>query len=353
MRTFGIITLERILVFTIGMLLLLSVIILNSIASLFFPFYFIYIVSAIIIFFIFSRIDFEVLLIFSPYLYAFSLAFLCLPLLAGEITRGAIRWIQIGAVTIQPSELVRPFILLFFAQFVSQGKWTLKKIIQSFLIFAIPVFLIVIQPSFGVAILTTVGLVGIFVASTVSKKFFFIGFVLAMLTLPLGWFLLAPYQQTRISSFLNPSTDPLGAGYNSLQSMISIGSGRILGRGLGEGVQTQLAFLPEKHSDFVFAAIAEEMGLVGSFLTLAGIFILFWCLITIAERTKNNVASFYILGTSLLLFFETMIHVGMNMGLLPITGVPLPLVSAGGSALLGTMASLGVIVSAYRKERIR
>lgn len=350
-RTYGIITLERVLYFIIALLMLLSVVILTSIGSLLFPFYFIYIILAIIIFILFSRIDFEVFLVFAPYLYFFSLLLLCLPLAVGEITRGAIRWIQIGSVTLQPSELVRPFLLLFFAKYISQNKLNLKSVLIGFLIFAVPVGLIVIQPSFGVAFLTTVGFAGVLLASNIPKKYFFASIGVVIVALPVLWLVLAPYQKARVISFLNPAEDPLGAGYNSLQSMISIGSGRIFGRGLGEGVQTQLAFLPEKHSDFVFAAVAEEMGFIGTTLLLVSVFILFWCLLKIAEYTKSNVSRSFTVGLLLTLFVETMIHTGMNMGMLPITGVPFPLVSAGGSALLGTMMALGIVVSSYRVKQ--
>jgi len=347
-QSFGLITLSRVLVFSIATLMLLSIVILNSIGSTLFPAYFVYIISAILIFILFTRIDFDIFLAFAPYLYLLSIFALCLPLAIGEITRGAIRWIQIGPVTIQPSELVRPFILLFFAKYVSESAITLKNIAIGLVILGLPVFLILIQPSFGVALLTTIGFAGILLTSRVPKKVFLYGIGVALLSIPFVWFLLAPYQKERISSFLHPSNDPLGAGYNSLQSMISIGSGSIFGRGLGEGIQTQLAFLPEKHSDFVFAGIAEEMGLVGTLLLLSGIFSLFWCLITIAESDKSEIARSFTIGICLSLFIQTMIHIGMNMGMLPITGVPFPLVSAGGSALLGTMMSLGIIVSGWK-----
>jgi rod shape determining protein RodA len=349
-RSFGLITLSRVLAFSIATLILLSIVILNSIGTAFFPSYYIYIAAAILIFILFSRIDFDVLMAFAPYFYIFSILLLLLPLGIGQITRGAIRWIQIGSLTFQPSELVRPFLLLFFAKYVSENVVTIKNILIGLILLIVPVFLILIQPSFGVALLITIGFAGILLTSRVPKKIFLYGIVAAIISIPLVWFVLAPYQQQRISSFLHPTNDPLGAGYNSLQSMISIGSGSIFGRGLGEGVQTQLAFLPEKHSDFVFAGVAEEMGLVGTLLLLAGIFSLFWCLIAIAESSKSEIARSYTIGICLALFIQTMIHTGMNMGMLPITGVPFPLVSAGGSALLGTMISLGIIVSGWKSK---
>jgi rod shape determining protein RodA len=351
-RSYSFITLERIFGFAIAILILLSLSILTSIAPLLFPTYFIYIALGILVFIVFSRIDFEIFVVFAPYLYVASLIFLCLPLAVGEITRGAIRWIQIGSITLQPSELVRPFLLLFFARFVAKTRWNFKTIVQAAILGGLPIFLILVQPSFGVSLLTAIGFAGIVLSTNFSKKYFFIAIGLAVLAIPLLWFMLAPYQKDRVLSFLNPTEDPLGAGYNSLQSIISIGSGGVFGRGLGEGIQTQLAFLPERHSDFIFASIAEEIGLIGTLLLLGCTFLLFWTLVLISEKTRSSVGRAYILGVCLALFAETMIHAGMNMGMLPITGVPYPLVSAGGSALLGTMMSFGIIISSYKSSSI-
>jgi rod shape determining protein RodA len=203
----------------------------------------------------------------------------------------------------------------------------------------------------GVAILTGVGFFGVLLNSNIDKKYILTLVILPVVALPLLWNILADYQRSRIVTFLNPTSDPYGAGYNSIQSMISVGSGRFLGRGLGKGVQTQLAFLPERHTDFIFASVAEELGFVGSTFLLVGLFVLFWRLIRIYETTEDHTAKGFITGMFFTLFFQIMIHVGMNMGLFPITGVPLPLVSAGGSSLLGTMIGLGIIIGIKRSAK--
>ena len=169
---------------------------------------------------------------------------------------------------------------------------------------------------------------------------------------PLVWKFLAPYQRQRITTFANPASDPSGAGYNSIQSMISVGSGEFLGRGLGKGIQTQLAFLPEKHTDFIFAATAEELGFVGGCLLLVGVFTVLWRIVVIAENSKGPVERAFVSGIFLALFVESIIHIGMNMGLFPITGVPLPLVSAGGSAFLATMISLAMVMNARKSSSV-
>ncbi|KKU02897.1 MAG: Cell elongation-specific peptidoglycan biosynthesis regulator RodA [Candidatus Woesebacteria bacterium GW2011_GWE1_45_18] len=174
--------------------------------------------------------------------------------------------------------------------------------------------------------------------------------VLAFVALsPLFWQIMQPYQRERILTFVNPESDPYGAGYNALQSMISVGSGRLLGRGLGKGVQTQLAFLPEKHTDFIFAAVGEELGFLGAGLLLLGGFFILSRLVSIVENASSPAGRAYVSGFFLTLLVQTFVHVGMNVGLLPITGVPFPLVSAGGSSLLGTFIGLGIAFGARKR----
>ncbi len=329
-------------------LILFSLLALYSIAPFLFPGYFLYIILASIAFVVFSKVDFDIWLIFSKHLYVFSVVLLILPLLIGQVTRGAVRWIEIGPLTLQPAELVRPFILLFFAKYLYEKELNLKRIAKSIMLLLIPLFLILIQPSLGVTILTAIGFFGVLLASTVDKRKIAMFIAIGLLFLPLGWYMLAPYQKSRVLVFLNPQSDPYGAGYNSIQSMIAVGSGKLLGRGLGEGVQTQLSFLPERHTDFIFASIAEELGFVGALLLLLGIFFLLWQIIKTIENAKSAESRAFASGVFLTLFLQVLVHVGMNMGIFPITGVPLPLVSAGGSSLLATMIALGMVYGARK-----
>jgi len=340
------------LAIAIVVLVLISTMVLRSITPELYPNYFIYLAIALVVFYIFFSIDFEIFKVFSTHLYIASLVLLLLPLIIGQVTRGAVRWIPLGSISIQPSEIVRPFLLLFFARFVIENKLNLLNLIKAVVLFMIPFGLILIQPSLGVAILTGIGFVGVLMASSINKKYFLYIAGIFLLLAPLIWMVLAPYQKQRIDSFINPENDPLGAGYNSIQSMISVGSGGFLGRGLGEGVQTQLAFLPEKHTDFIFAAIAEELGFVGSILIFAGLFTVFWLLIVVIEQSKGQVERAYATGVFMILFAETIIHIGMNMGMLPITGVPLPFVSAGGSALIGTTMAVAIAMNAKRSKKL-
>lgn len=332
----------------IGLMLLLSIVVLRSIAPFLFPLYFIYIFLAVFTFFIFLQIDFEVISIFSRYFYIGSVIFLILPFLIGQITRGTVRWIPVGALTIQPAEIVRPFLLIFFANYLTESRLDVKKLLKAVLLFALPAFLILVQPSFGVAVITAIGFLGLILAADFDKRKILPAGIGILILIPIIWTLMAPYQRQRILTFIEPATDPYGAGYNSLQSMISVGSGKIFGRGLGKGVQTQLAFLPERHTDFIFASVAEELGLVGATLMLAGGFFILSRLVYIIENARSVAARAYVAGFFLAMFSQMVIHVGMNMGIFPITGIPFPLVSAGGSSLLATLIGLSVALGAKK-----
>lgn len=332
----------------IGILVFFSIFVLNSQAPSLFPTYFIYVVLGALAYFLFSLIDFEVLVGFSPILFVGSIIFLLSPVVIGEITRGAVRWIPIGPITIQPSEIVRPFLIVFFAKFLAESPLSAKKFLFSLVLLSIPLMLIFIQPSLGVTILTLVSFMGVSMASGLAKKYVLLGTILLIVLSFLLGSLLAPYQRVRILAFINPMQDPWGAGYQSLQSMIAAGSGGLFGKGLGRGDQTQLAFLPERHTDFIFASISEELGFLGISLIIILLFLLLARLTTFMENAESRVARAFISGVFLSLLAQVTIHIGMNIGLLPITGVPLPLVSAGGSSFVATLIALSIAEGATR-----
>ncbi len=334
----------------LGFLLVLSAVVLNSVSASLFPAYFVYITLALIFFWFFSRVGFEITSLFSVHFYVLSIFLLLLTLIIGRITNGTIRWIPIGSFTLQPSEIVRPFLLVFFANYLTNGKLTLSKMVKATLLLLLPVILILVQPSFSVSMLTLVAFLGVLISSDFNKKYLLVILGMFITTIPLIWGIMAPYQKARLVSFLNPGADPLGAGYNSIQSTIAAGSGELTGRGLGRGVQTQLSFLPEKQTDFIFAAVAEELGFVGAGLMLIATFIILFRLTKFMENSTSPAGRAYLSGFFLTYLVQVFIHVGMNMGMLPVTGLPFPLVSAGGSSLLATMIGLGIAVGAYRKS---
>lgn len=335
--------------FSILFLLVISIFILNSIAPSLFPSYFAYIVVSIFAFWFFSQIGFDIVSLFSRYTYITSILLLLLTLAIGKVTRGTLRFIPLGPLSFQPAEIVRPFLLVFFANYLAGGVITLKKIIIAILLLLLPVFLIIIQPSLGVSILTVVGFFGVLLSSNFNKKYIFIGIGVVILLLPLFWKIMAPYQKQRVAAFINPSADLSGAGYNSLQSRIAAGSGKIFGRGLGRGIQTQLLFLPEKQTDFIFAATGEELGFFGTSLLLIATFVILFSLTKYMESAVNPAARAYLSGFFLTYLLQVFIHVGMNLGMLPVTGLPFPLVSAGGSSLLATMIGLGIAIGAKKR----
>jgi rod shape determining protein RodA len=334
---------------SVASLLVFSVFVLNSIAPGIFPSYYIYIVLALFSFWFFSQIGFDILSIFSTHFYILSILLLLLTLIIGRVTNGTIRWIPIGSFTLQPSELVRPLLLIFFANYLTKEKVDIKRFIKAIALLAVPAILILVQPSFSVSVLTLVAFLGVLIASDFNKKYLLTGLFAGIVLIPVFWQVLVPYQRQRLMTFLEPMSDPLGAGYNSIQSTIAVGAGELTGRGLGRGIQTQLSFLPEKQTDFIFAAVGEELGFVGTSLILLFTFLILLRLTKIMENSISPAARAYISGFFLTYLVQVFVHVGMNIGIMPVTGLPLPLVSAGGSSLLATMTALGIALGAYRR----
>lgn len=339
---------EPFLVASVVLLLVFSNVILRSVAGYIFPSYWVYIVIGVLAFIFFASVDFDIFTAFSWHLYILSVVLLLLPLIIGEVTRGAVRWIPLGSYTLQPAEIVRPFLILFFAKFMTQGELTTKRFLWAVGLLMVPLVLILLQPSLGVSVLTGLGFAGVLLSCDFNKKVLLTGVILFALYLPFSWFLLAPYQKLRVKALFMPESDPYGVGYNSMQSMISVGSGKLFGRGIGEGVQTQLRFLPEMQTDFIFASVAEENGFFGAAVLMGLTVILLYRVIAVAGAAKNVIARSYASGVFLTMFAQVMVHVGMNMGIMPITGIPLPLVSVGGSSLLATMMMLGLVVGAKK-----
>ena len=293
-----------------------------------------------IFFFISDR---TILYSLANYLYIFGLFGLILPLILGTITRGSIRWIDLGIFTIQPSEIIKLIITILSATYWTNTiKFAWKKLILYLIIVVPPVVLVLVQPDLGSALVIIVCIATTILLSGISLKqvvLFTFGILLLM---PIGWVSLHDYQHQRIINFIDPYRDPLGSGYNAIQAKIAVGSGNIVGRGIGRGTQSHLAFLPERHTDFVFASFAEETGFVGALLVLISYILLFFRILKLTEVvTKPDKIVLTCLVT--MLFFQVMVNIGMNIGVMPIAGVTLPLVSYGGSSLIITMACLGLI----------
>lgn len=330
----------------------LGLVVIRSVAPDFFTSQLIFLFFGFLVFLFFSFTDYCVFKNYPWFLYILALILLILPFIFGQATRGTIRWIKIGSLTLQSSEIVKPLLILFFAGFLSRDtKHETRDKIISFLLLLPPTFLIFKQPDLGSTFVVSVIWAGILFASGISLKFLISCFVFLVACSPLVWHFLKDYQRARILSFINPYSDPLGAGYNLIQSVIAVGSGMFLGRGLGQGTQSHLYFLPERHSDFIFASLSEELGFLGGFLLVSFYFLLFFRILKIARTAADDFGFLVTIGVFSFLFFQAFVHLGMNLGILPITGITLPLVSTGGSSIMGTMISLGLVESIVRRRK--
>ncbi|MBI3282702.1 rod shape-determining protein RodA [Candidatus Curtissbacteria bacterium] len=282
--------------------------------------------------------------------YAASIAALLAVFVLGESVQGAVRWIDLGLLRFQPSEIAKiATILLLATFFVKRSAKEISSIFAS-LMLILPVFtLIFLEPDIGSALSIAAIWAGVtFGAGLKIRHFIFIIIVFA-LSAVLFYQILAPYQKERIATFISPNRDPLGAGYNIIQSKIAVGAGQLLGRGLGRGSQSQLNFLPEAESDFIFAAIAEQLGFLG-----AGLLIILT--VAVLLRISNfateadRFGQLVLMGALGLLIYQFSVNVGMNMGLIPVTGITFPLVSYGGSSLLSTLLLLGIVFSIRQQQ---
>lgn len=308
-------------------------------------------VLGLLFFFLFSKIDYR---IFGPlkWVFYFLSCFLLLLTFFGVSARGATRWIEIAGFRFQPSELIKPLMIIFFADFFTHSPpRSLKNLLTGFLLLAPILILVFKQPDLGNTIILALIFLGIVFAAGLRIFWAILGMGLVGVLLPLTWRFLVPYQKQRIESFLAPQADPLGAGYHLLQSVITAGSGQMLGRGLGRGTQTHLLFLPERHTDFIFASLAEELGFLGSALILILYGALLLRILQVAKNSQDSFGYFICLGVFTLVLSQVAINIGMNLGILPITGITLPLVSYGGSSILSISIALGLAVSISRFSR--
>ena len=286
---------------------------------------------------------------FAVHSYVISVALLVFVLTMGKTTMGATRWINLGFFNLQPSEVIKIAIILLFARIFSKSAgpfgFGFFELWKPALWLLIPVALILKQPDLGTAIMV------LFIAGTMllfaglkrgtAVLLGFVGISVAVL----GWFGLHDYQRARIRTFLNPEADPLGSGYHIIQSKIAIGSGGFFGKGFLQGTQSQLSFLPERHTDFAFSVFAEEWGFTGSLvLLLIYLFLIIWGLY-VARRAADRFGLFLAVGVTAMIFWHIVVNLGMVIGLLPVVGVPLPLFSYGGTSMITTMIGVGLLMN--------
>ncbi len=291
----------------------------------------------------------------TPYMYLGIVGALLLVWFIGSQIRGSSRWIDLGIFRIQPAEFAKLIMIVTMAKFFDASGEKLKNaryVLLCVLYIVIPTALVLIEPDLGSATVIFLTWFMMLVFSKINKKHLAWLMLAIVLLSSFSWFfVLHDFQKRRIYTFVNPNYDPQGAGYNVLQSIIAVGSGSVTGRGVGRGLQSQLKFLPERQTDFIFASTAEELGLFGSVFILGLFGVIFVRLIKAIKQARDNFGMYIALGIFFMLLIQVVINIGMNIGLLPVTGIPLPLLSYGGSSLLTTMLALGLIQSIVARQK--
>ncbi len=321
----------------------------------YFPRQIIWLVVSLAVFFGASRLDWSFLRRTNVLatLYIAMVALLGILLVSARAVKGAQSWLHFGAVSFEPMDVAKLILVLMLAKYFSKRHIEIANIRHIIVsgVYAFILFLfIAVQPDFGSAVIVACIWLGMVLVSGISKRHLFILFACAALAFGILWnFGFKEYQKERVMNFVNPSADVRGSGYNARQSTIAVGSGEIFGKGIGYGTQSKLKFLPEYQTDFIFAAFAEEWGFVGVFLFFCVFGILLWRIVANARRGATNFEILYGLGLAVLFMSHFFINVGMNMGLLPVTGITLPFVSYGGSHLFTSFLALGILQS-YRKS---
>jgi rod shape determining protein RodA len=311
----------------------------------------IWIVVGIVGMLILTRMNYHTLLDQAPVLYLLGLLALLAVLVMGHTRFGARRWVEVGGIFLQVSELMKLIIIIVLARFFSEvrtDKLALQDLCKAGILVAVPALLILMEPDLGTALaLIPVALVGVYLAGMEGKHVAVL-LAIVLLLMPIAWHLrshLKPYQQQRIETFLHPEESPRGAGYQILQSEIAVGSGGLWGKGFGKGSQNQLGFVPVRYSDFILAAFAEEFGFAGVLLTLSLYMMLVLRLVESAQKAKDRAGMFLVMGVAAILVFHVLVNAAMVTGHMPVTGIPLPLMSYGGSSTAFVFLALGLVMN--------
>ena len=292
---------------------------------------------------------------FGYLFYLIVLVLLIWASLYGIKASGSQRWINLYFINIQPSELMKVAIILCFAKYYHRIQLeevnSFKSILIALVILILPIILVVSQPDLGTSILiASSGLVVLWLAG-LNIKYFLYSFLTLLISMPFAISFLKPYQKLRILTFLDPDRDPLGAGYQIIQSKIAVGSGGLTGKGFLKGTQSYLDFLPEKHTDFIFTLFAEEQGFIGSIFLLALYMVIIYRVLRIGSISRSYFAKLFCYGYGSAIFFYVTVNMSMVLGLLPIVGSPLPIMSYGGSSMLSTMIGFAIVMSAKINDK--
>ena len=293
--------------------------------------------------------DYKKLERWAPEAYVFCIILLVCVIFAGKHVRGSSRWLMLGPMSIQPSELAKIGVIIalagYYSRTVNPTGFTLRELIRPLVLVAVPFALIAVQPDLGTAMVVALiaGSIAAFVKIERRSLLWIVSFF--TVTVPFTWFLLKEYHKQRILAFFDPNSDPLGAGYHAIQSRIAIGSGMVSGKGFMQGTQNALSFLPDEHTDFIFSVLSEEWGFVGSGILLAAFLLLVIWGLKIAHECRDPFGIILSVGITAMIFWQVFINIGMVMGLMPVVGVPLPFISYGGSSVITTMISVGLLLN--------
>jgi len=302
----------------------------------------------IILLIIITKFSYQKFIDLSYILYGINIILLILVLVLGHVRLGAQRWFSISGFAFQPSEFIKLSLILVLANYVGAKKGMmsqLESLIMPCILLAVPFLLVVLQPDLGTALLLLPIFFSILLIGGARVKYLVVMIFIGLAGLPVFWHFLHDYQRQRLLVFINPNIDPLGAGYTIIQSKIAIGSGGLWGKGWANGTQNQLNFLPERHTDFIFSVIGEEWGFLGVLAVALLYFFIIKRAFNIASSTSNMYGKSIAAGIAVMLAFQVIINIGMTIGLMPVVGIPLPLISYGGSSLVATMAAIGLLLN--------
>ncbi|HZQ10724.1 MAG TPA: rod shape-determining protein RodA [Anaerolineae bacterium] len=359
---------DWLLIVAVGLLVLLGIVLINNTtvaveglfdtSNLIEDFTFRQILFAVIGFvalFILSQLDYRLFAGLQWIFYLVMLALLAIVFILGRFTLGAQRAISFGTFQLQPSEVGKLLIVLVLAKFLADNarqmdKW--RTLAFSFGLVAIPTAMVYLQPDLGTSLIFLfVWGIMILAAGLSWKQILTLAAVMAVL-LPLVWLTMQPYQRDRITTFLDPNADPLGSGYNVNQARIAIGSGQVVGRGIGSGTQSQLQFLRIRHTDFIFSVVGEELGFFGGIFFFGLYAFVLIRMLRAAQVSRSTFGRLTAVGFAASLFFQAFVNLGMNVGIMPVTGIPLPFVSSGGSSLITYLMMIGIIQSILAHEKM-
>jgi len=340
------------LLLPIFVLLTLSLTTLFSIDFVYFEGQIFSIAVGILAYLFFSQLHSRTLHKFSLAIYLISLILLAIVLVIGFESRGAVRWIDVFGVSIQFSEILKPFLALSFAAFLSRHETrSLRSFITVFILLLPIVLLIALQPDLGTALIYAGVVMIVMFVYGYPLQYFLGGALPFVLASPFLWNVLRDYQKQRILTFFNPISDPQGATYNAMQAIIAVGSGMLMGKGMQESTQSHLRFLPERQTDFIFATLSEGLGFIGSGIVIFAFVILLYRIYIIFSEVSDPYAKVYTASVFCLLLIHFFVNIGMNIGLVPIVGVTLPFVSYGGSSILSNFILLGLLTSFNRSVK--